>query len=136
MLLLCWCWIIFNRAALAPVPLRHTKYWQNMKFSCFRVFMNKKFEMMFCSIRYSNTEPVTFLAEFRETKNFCPVTGAATTPDLFQQNSENTVYIAHSLLSCTWSVTFIYNKTYSKKPFCLYIINTINAVDKTTHTKK
>ncbi len=63
----------------------------------------------------SNTEHVTFLSEFRETNNFYPVTGAATTPDLFQQNSENTVYIVDSLLSCTWSETFIYNKTYSKK---------------------
>ncbi len=69
----------------------------------------------------SNTEHVTFLSEFRETNNFYPVTGAATTPDLFQQNSENTVYIVDSLLSCTWSETFIYNKTYSKKKtLCLY----------------
>ncbi len=56
-------------------------------------------------------DPVTLNQEFRETNNFCPVTGAATTPDLFQQNSENTVYIVDSLLSCTWSETFIYNKT-------------------------
>lgn len=45
------------------------------------------------------TEHVT-LAEFPERNHFfCPGTGAVTTPDLFQQNSENTVYISRTLFS-------------------------------------